>query len=103
MKWSKEIYFISAVASRDLQVLLLWLFIDEDILVKELLTQAWTNFAKYGDPSPPGAGQHWPPVSRIESERDKWYFNISGHQASDMDGSLDSFSRLRFWDNLLLK
>ena len=68
-----------------------------------MLTQAWTNFAKYGDPSPPGAGQHWPPVSRIESEGDKWYFNISGHQASDMDGSLDSFSRLRFWDNLLLK
>ena len=72
-------------------------------MVKHLLTEAWTNFAKYGDPSPPGSQYYWAPVeSQIEAETDKWYFNISGHHTSAMDGSLETFRRLAFWDTLLL-
>ena len=75
---------------------------DQDILVKTLLTEAWTNFAKYGDPAPPGSEESWLPVGgKIESQDDKWYFNISGYQSSAMGGSLDNFRRLTFWDNLL--
>ena len=71
-------------------------------MVKHLLIQAWTNFAKYGDPSPPGSPFHWALVDhKIEDQKDKWYFNISGHHTSGMDGSADTFSRLAFWDNLL--
>ena len=71
-------------------------------MVKTLLTAAWTNFAKFGDPSPPGSQFHWAPVeNKIEAQNGKWYFNISGHHTSAMDGSGDTFRRLAFWDNLL--
>ena len=70
--------------------------------MRTLLTEAWTNFAKYGDPAPPGSGESWVPVGgKIESQDDMWYFNISGYQSAAMGGSLDNFRRLSFWDNLL--
>ena len=76
---------------------------DQDILVKTLLTEAWTNFAKFGDPTPPGSAQSWSAVgSKIDSQDDKWYFNISGYHSSSMEGTLDNLRRLTFWDNLLL-
>ena len=70
-------------------------------MVKHLLTEAWTNFAKYGDPTPPGSQYHWAPVEN-KIEKDQWYFNISGHHTSGMDSSLDTFRRLAFWDTLIL-
>ena len=78
-------------------------FSEEDILVKDLLTEAWTNFAKYGDPTPPGSEYHWAPVDQKIGETDQWYFNISGHHTSGMDASPEVFRRLAFWDTLLLK
>ena len=80
-----------------------WVNSEEDRAVKDLLTEAWTNFAKYGDPTPPGSDYHWAPVeNKIVAEEDKWYFNISGLQTSCMDSSVDTFRRLAFWDTLLL-
>ena len=68
-------------------------------MVKHLLTEAWTNFAKYGDPTPPGSHYNWAPV---EAEKAGRYFNISGHHTSGMDASLDNARRLAFWDTLIL-
>ena len=73
------------------------------MLVKQLITEAWANFAKTGDPTPPGSEHVWSPVgNKIDNENEKWYFNISGSKSSGMDGTSESFRRLTFWDNLLL-
>ena len=68
--------------------------------MKNLLTAAWTNFAKFGDPSPPGSQFHWAPVeNKIEAQNGKWYFNISGHQSA-MDGRPEIYQRLKVWSEV---
>ena len=36
----------------------------QDAAVSSLLTTAWTDFAKSGDPAPPGSGLAWEPVQQ---------------------------------------
>ena len=33
----------------------------EDVLIRELMTSLWTNFATCGDPTPPNSGLSWTP------------------------------------------
>ena len=47
----------------------------DDRLVRETMVTTWTNFAKYGDPSPPGSTFSWTPEV---SNTIHHYLNISG-------------------------
>ena len=64
-----------------------------DEKVSKIMTTAWTNFAKFGDPSPPGTPFSWTPVDPNFSSR---YFNISGAEPS-MDLSPDIRERMQLW------
>ena len=33
----------------------------DDMLIRELMTSLWANFATYGDPTPPNSGLSWTP------------------------------------------
>ena len=64
-----------------------------DEKVSKIMTTAWTNFAKFGDPSPPGTPFSWTPVDPNFPSR---YFNISGAEPS-MDLSPDIRERMQLW------
>ena len=63
--------------------------------------RAWTNFAKYCDPTPPDMwnGYEWTP--RLV-ENTPHYFNISG-QDSAMATSAEIQERMALWDLVLEK
>ena len=42
------------------------------------MTTAWTNFAKYGDPTPPDSGYAWLP----RNENVNNFFDISGSKSA---------------------
>jgi len=69
----------------------------EDAVVSSLLTTAWTDFAKSGDPAPPGSGLAWEPVQQGGEHR---YLNISGPGAA-MDSSTDIQARMDLWDAVM--
>lgn len=50
----------------------------DDESVRNVMTSAWTNFAIYGDPTPPGSGLSWMPLV-LDSVHQYW--NISGTMA----------------------
>ena len=71
---------------------------DNDALVKELMTDLWTNFAKFGDPTPPGSKFSWIPVDP-ESEYYE-FFEISGPETSGMVKSEELGKRMKLWDSI---
>ena len=46
----------------------------DDLVMRKLLMSAWTNFATYGDPTPPDSGLYWLPQS-FSSEHLFWYIS----------------------------
>ena len=70
----------------------------DDVSVREVMTIAWTNFAKYGDPTPPGSGLSW--VPRAPNVDHKYYWNISGPVPS-MDSSLEIQRRMEIWNEVV--
>ena len=52
-----------------------------DLIVRDIMASAWTNFAIYGDPTPPGSSSlswtHVDPASGLQQ-----YWNISGSEAT---------------------
>merc|ERR1712156_318779 len=44
----------------------------DDIGVRDLMTTAWTNFATYGDPTPPGSSISWTPVDENAEIQQYW-------------------------------
>ena len=42
--------------------------------MRDMLLSFWTNFAAYGDPSPPGSGFDWLP-QKPNSEHVFWYMS----------------------------
>ena len=72
----------------------------EDIEVMNVMVQAWSNFAKFGDPTPPNSNFTWTPRS---SQDDKHhFFNISGSNPT-MDTSQDVENRIAVWENIFGK
>ena len=65
----------------------------EDEKVREVIMNAWTNFAKYGDP-----GMSWTP-SVLNSNNQYW--NISGPSPS-MQGRQEIRDRMSIWDEVCL-
>ena len=65
------------------------------------MTSAWTNFAIYGDPTPPGSNvSSWIPVdSNSELQQ---YWNISGTKPT-MTTSKIIQDRMLFWDKIMIE
>ena len=60
------------------------------------MTTAWTNFAIYGDPTPPNSElSTWTPCT----SESKLYWNILG-SIPKMDSSEDIFSRMALWNEI---
>ena len=72
---------------------------DDDEFVRHLMTSAWTNFAKYGDPTPPDSSFEWTPRP---FENVHHYFNISGRDSA-MATSEEIEERMTLWDQVLEK
>jgi len=68
----------------------------EDALVREMMTNAWTSFARTGDPAPPGSNIDWQPMQRGEFR----FLNISG-PAPSMDSSSEIEQRIDMWVSIL--
>ena len=67
----------------------------DDRSVQELLVSCWTNFSKYGDPSPPGSNFYWIPVGADSRN----YLNITGTEPV-MQKSQEYVDRMEFWKSL---
>ena len=71
--------------------------IDEaDIAVSKHMTTMWSNFVKFGNPTPPGQDKsiEWEPVSKTQ----KKYLRIQKDPA--MEHSQEYSERMEFWYNL---
>ena len=85
-------------------LLYLWNFLDtpiygDDIIVQNIMTKAWTDFAIYGDPTPPGSEFSWTPLDNISQFS---YWNISGPNPT-MDHSDYIQERMETWQHILEK
>lgn len=73
----------------------------EDLLVRDTMMAAWTNFAKFGDPTPPESGlPTWTPQS---TNSDHYYWDICG-PTPKLTSEADLFNlkgRLAVWDKVL--
>jgi len=74
----------------------------EDSAVREIMSEAWTSFAKRGNPSP--RGFTWNPLTKdtLDGEwapENRWFFNISGSNPA-MAASNDIYSRIELWNSL---
>ena len=74
---------------------------EKDEKVKTIMGTAWANFAKYGDPSPPGTPFSWLPVDTSGFDVPTRYFNISGGDPS-MDFSPEIKERMQLWFETIL-
>ena len=68
-----------------------------DQIIREIVVDAWTNFAIFGDPTPPGSEYNWKPLTNVEYFE---YFNISGSN-SKMDHSEYLQERMKTWQNII--
>ena len=68
-----------------------------DKAVRDLMVSAWTNFATYGDPTPPNSGLSWTPLKSIS---DFQYWNISGPNPI-MSSSEEILSRMNIWNEVI--
>ena len=68
-----------------------------DLAVRDIMTEAWTNFAIYGNPTPEGISElpSWTPVN---SNFQLW--NISSPSPS-MEFPLDLWIRMPIWDDIV--
>ena len=65
----------------------------EDAQVSELMSAAWTNFAKTGDPSPPGSSFSW---TQVQSKESHEFFDIAGAESvMRTDDGVDE--RMNYW------
>ena len=62
----------------------------------ETLVRLWTNFAKTGDPTPPGTGITWDPVAEDKHE----YLEIE-NEGFTMRASEEYLERVTFWHNIM--
>ena len=73
----------------------------EDLLVRDTMMAAWTNFAKFGDPTPPDSGlPTWTPQM---TNSDHYYWDICG-PTPKLTSEADLFNlkgRLAVWDKVL--
>ena len=71
---------------------------NEDALLRNTMTKVWTNFAKYGDPTPPNSNfNSWIPLSP-NSEHHFWNIINSGPM---MSTSQDLQERMKFWEDIV--
>jgi len=68
----------------------------EDALVGEVMLDAWTSFAKSGDPAPPSSTISWPSMEKGELR----FLNISG-PAPSMDTSTEIEQRMDIWASVM--
>merc|ERR1711962_346212 len=68
----------------------------EDALVGEVMLDAWTSFAKGGDPAPPSSTISWQPMEKGELR----FLNISGPTPS-MDTSTEIEQRMDIWASVM--
>jgi len=68
----------------------------EDALVREMMSDAWTSFARTGDPSPPGSNIDWQPMQQGELS----FLNISG-PAPSMATSSQIEQRMDMWHSII--
>ena len=64
----------------------------DDLAVADVFLQTWTNFAKTGDPTPPGQDYTWNQFTSSTPE----YLNIAGPQPF-MEIGDDYSKRMEFW------
>ena len=84
------------------EILYLWNYQDapisgDDLIVKDIVTQAWTNFAVFGDPTPPGSNFSWTPLEDT-SNLNLWH--ISGTNPT-MEHFDDIQERVETWESIL--
>ena len=68
-----------------------------DLAIRELLLEAWINFATYGDPTPPGSEFDWLP-QMSNTKHNFWY--ISSLEPT-MNSTQDIQDRWHLWNDLL--
>merc|ERR1711976_1085478 len=69
----------------------------DDVAVSDIMTKAWTDFATYGDPTPPGSKFSWTP---LETTSHFSFWNISGPNP-EMEHSDYVQERMTLWESLL--
>ena len=69
---------------------------EDDLKISTIMMEFWTNFAKFGDPTPPGAIPAWEPLTAAEHR----YLEIGQDQVK-MDLSADYQRRVQFWAELM--
>ena len=71
----------------------------DDIQVRNVVTDAWVNFAKFGNPTPSGSNFSWRPVDNPEKHN---FWNISGPNPV-MATSQEIQDRMNFWETVVEK
>ena len=69
----------------------------EEASIMNTIVTAWTDFSKYGDPTPPDSGKSWIPQAPNSEQQ---YWNISGPEPH-MDTSSYIQERMALWENIL--
>ena len=65
--------------------------------MKNSIIAAWTNFAKYGDPTPPDSDlPSWLPITQTYNHH---YWNITGSQP-EMGNSIYIQDRMALWEEI---
>ena len=67
----------------------------DDTAVSKHLTSMWSNFVKFGDPTPPGGEFAWKPISQDRRE-----YLVLGPQLR-MERSVEYVERMAFWREIL--
>ena len=76
-----------------------FLVTDEDLLVSNTMTDAWVNFAMYGDPTPSNSKLSWTPVDP-EMSNSLNFWNISGPEpVMQRNSKLDE--RMNLWNKVM--
>ena len=71
----------------------------DSINLREEITSAWTNFAKYGDPTPPDSDGNWRSWTPLDKSSPLSFWNISGDDSA-MEDDTKIVARMEFWENL---
>ena len=71
---------------------------DEDLKISTMLMELWTDFAKFGDPTPPGAAFSWEPVTVTDHR-----YLLIGQDQVKMDQSDEYLRRVQFWDGIMFE
>ena len=67
----------------------------EDSIVSRHITHMWSNFVKFGDPTPPGAEFAWDPITQDKRE----YLVLD--TVLRMEKSADYTERMDFWRRIM--